>query len=84
MNKHIKTTLLSMASVLLVSPVNAQEAEVKRYITASEHPQNVYFGDAHVHTVVSMDAAAWGVQLNPRVPTAMPAAKKSPPPRVGK
>ena len=45
-----KATLLGMASVLLVSPVNAQEAEEKRYITPSEHPQNVYFGDAHIHT----------------------------------
>ena len=45
--------------------MNAQEAEVKRYITPSEHPENVYFGDAHVHTVMSMDAAAWGVQLKP-------------------
>ena len=65
MNKHIKTILLSMASVLLVSPVNAQDAEVKRYIIPSEHPQNVYFGDAHVHTSMSMDAAAWGARLLP-------------------
>ena len=60
-----KATLLCIASVLLVSPVNAQEAEVKRYITPSEHPENVYFGDAHVHTSMSLDAAAWGCRLSP-------------------
>jgi len=65
MNKLIKTTLLSMTGVLLLSSAQAQEAEVKRYVTPSEHPQNVYFGDAHVHTVMSMDAAAWGASQTP-------------------
>ncbi|MBW1897288.1 MAG: DUF3604 domain-containing protein, partial [Deltaproteobacteria bacterium] len=60
-----KTTLLAMASLLLFSTVYAKEAEVKRYITPSEHPDNVYFGDAHVHTVMSMDAAAWGASQSP-------------------
>jgi hypothetical protein len=50
-----KTTLLAMASILVFSSVYAEE---KRYITPSEHPENVYFGDAHVHTSMSLDAAA--------------------------
>jgi hypothetical protein len=61
-----KATLLCMASVLLVSPVNAQEAEVKRYFTPSEHPENVYFGDAHIHTRLSVDASLWGNSLGPK------------------
>ena len=58
----LKTTLLSLASILVFSSVYAEE---KRYITPSEHPENVYFGDAHVHTSMSLDAAAWGSRLSP-------------------
>jgi hypothetical protein len=59
MNKHIKTTLLSMASVLLVSSVHAAEY----YAPPAKHPVQVYFGDPHLHTSLSMDAGAWGNKL---------------------
>ncbi len=62
----VKTTILSMDSVLLVSFVHAQETQEKRYITPSKNPQNVYFGDPHVHTRISLDAAMWGSSLGPK------------------
>jgi hypothetical protein len=62
----VKTTLLSMDSILLVSFVHAQETQEKRYITPSKNPQNVYFGDPHVHTRISLDAAMWGTSLGPK------------------
>jgi hypothetical protein len=65
MNKHIKATLLSMASVLLVPSVNAQEAQEKRYYTPPDYAENVYFGDAHIHTRMSVDASLWGNNLTP-------------------
>jgi hypothetical protein len=74
MNKLKKLTLLSMASMLAFSSANAQETEEpqktqefkgERYSTPSEHPENVYFGDAHIHTKLSMDAALWGTSLGP-------------------
>ena len=49
----LKATLLSMAGLLLVSSAYAQEAQEKKYITPSEYPENVYFGDAHVHTATN-------------------------------
>ena len=45
------------------SKVNAQKAQEKRYRTPSENPANVYFGDPHLHTALSMDAGAWGNNL---------------------
>ena len=54
-----------MSSVMLVSSVHAQEAEEKRYITPPEYAENVYFGDAHIHTTLSVDAALWGTRLRP-------------------
>jgi len=36
-----------------------------RYRAPVEYPDNVYFGDAHVHTSMSLDAAAWGARLSP-------------------
>jgi len=57
-----KTTLLAMASVLVFSSVYAEE---KRYITPNEYAENVYFGDAHIHTRMSVDAALWGNNLAP-------------------
>jgi hypothetical protein len=61
----VKTTILSMDSVLLVSFVHAQETQGKKYITPSEYPENVYFGDPHVHTRISVDASLWGNTLGP-------------------
>ena len=65
MNNLLATTVLSVASVLVVSSVQAQETQEKRYAAPSEHPVNVYFGDAHAHTSMSLDAAAWGSSLLP-------------------
>jgi hypothetical protein len=42
-----------------------QEARVKRYITSGKHPENVYLGDAHIHTRLSVDASLWGNILVP-------------------
>jgi len=100
MKKFLNLALLTIASILLVSSVHAQETGEKRYITPPDYAENVYFGDAHVHTSMSMDAAAWGASQSPEgayryargeevtsfkgLPTAMPAAKKSPLSRVGK
>jgi hypothetical protein len=60
-----KAVLMSLVIVLLGSSVPAQETGEPRYVTPSEHPQNVYFGDAHAHTSMSLDAAAWGAQITP-------------------
>jgi hypothetical protein len=65
MNKLITKTLLLGAGLMLLSSAHAQKDEVKRYITPSANPENVYFGDAHVHTAMSMDAAAWGASQMP-------------------
>ena len=65
MNKFTKNALLSATSMLLVTSISAQETQEERYIAPSNHPDNVYFGDAHVHTVMSMDAAAWGTTQTP-------------------
>ena len=65
-NKHIKATLLSMASVLLVPSVNAQEAKEvkeKRYYTPPDYAENVYFGDTHIHSTLSVDASLWGSKM---------------------
>lgn len=64
MKKLIKPALLLMPCVLIFSSAHAQAAE-ERYITPSEYPDNVYFGDAHVHTTMSLDAAAWGTTQTP-------------------
>jgi len=68
MNGRANTLLLLLSSLLLtISVSSAQEgdAEEKKYLPPVEYPQNVYFGDAHVHTVMSMDAAAWGASQTP-------------------
>ena len=50
-----------MATVLLVSSVHA--AEEYYGSPPSNHPDQVYFGDPHLHTSLSMDAGAWGNNL---------------------
>ena len=60
MYKHIKTTLLSVASFLLISSVYAAD---EYYAPIAKHPVKVYFGDPHLHTSLSMDAGAWGNSL---------------------
>jgi hypothetical protein len=41
------------------------ETGEKRYYTPPEYAENVYFGDAHIHTEVSLDASLWGNRLSP-------------------
>ena len=60
MNKHLKAALLSSACVLSVSSVYAAEGI---YDPIAKHPTQVYFGDPHLHTSLSMDAGAWGNNL---------------------
>ena len=62
MNKLLKSALLSVTCVFLVSSVQAAE---EYYAPPVKHPDQVYFGDPHVHTSLSMDAAAWGTRLGP-------------------
>jgi hypothetical protein len=51
-----------MMCVFLAFSVNAAE---KYYNAPVEHPNDVYFGDPHIHTSVSADAALWGSTLGP-------------------
>ena len=60
MNKHMKTALLSVTGFLLVSSAHAAD---DYYAPAVKHPVQVYFGDPHLHTSLSMDAGAWGNKL---------------------
>jgi len=39
--------------------------EKKRYITPPDFAENVYFGDAHIHTRLSVDSSLWGNTLGP-------------------
>ncbi len=65
MNRLIYAVLLILGGTLLVLPVHAQETEKKRYITPPEYAENVYFGDAHIHTRISVDSSLWGNTLGP-------------------
>jgi hypothetical protein len=60
MNKRLKATLLSIACLLSVSTAYATG---KIYDPITKHPVQVYFGDPHLHTSLSMDAGAWGNNL---------------------
>ena len=64
MNKQIKTALICMGSILVFSSVHAAEKMYGSH--PSEHPIQVYFGDPHVHTRISLDAALWGSSLGPK------------------
>mgnify|MGYP001827928735 FL=1 len=68
MNKQIKALHILAGSLLLaVSVSSAQEGNsgAEPYLAPVEYPDNVYFGDAHVHTSLSLDAAAWGSSILP-------------------
>ena len=61
MNVHLKkVVLLASACVLSVSSAFASEGI---YAPIAKHPTQVYFGDPHLHTSLSMDAGAWGNNL---------------------
>ena len=61
---NTKTTLLFvMTCALFLSSAQAQEKD-KVYATPAEHPTQVYFGDPHIHTSISADAAMWGNALS--------------------
>jgi len=60
MNKRIQQTLLAMASLLLISSAHGAD---KYYAPPAKHPVQVYWGDPHLHTSLSMDAGAWGNTL---------------------
>jgi len=60
--KNLLNLLIVVVSILFTTHSTAQQNE---YNPESKHPENVYFGDAHVHTSMSMDAAAWGCRLSP-------------------
>jgi hypothetical protein len=66
---HRASRLLLFLSGLLVtvsaSYAQEGETEAESYLAPVEYPENVYFGDAHVHTSMSMDAAAWGASQSP-------------------
>jgi hypothetical protein len=61
MNKLI----LLFAVAMLTNMAMAQDTEVKRYLTPPDYAQDVYFGDSHIHTEISVDAALWGNKLSP-------------------
>ena len=62
MNKQFKMTLITVVGVLLTLTTNAEE---KKYTSPSEYPVQVYWGDPHIHTRISADAAMWGTLLGP-------------------
>jgi hypothetical protein len=62
MHKYLKTTMLSVSIILLVSSVHAAD---EYYAPPTEHPVQVYFGDSHIHTRISTDAAMWGTTMGP-------------------
>ena len=62
---RLPVTLLLTASALLATSLHAQESEKKRYIEPSKHSEEVYFGDAHIHTRISVDSSLWGNTLGP-------------------
>jgi len=63
--KFLKVNSITVLTLLFLSAaVHAQEK--KSYTNASsENATDVYFGDSHIHTVMSMDAAAWGTTQTP-------------------
>ena len=65
MNKRTHTVLTLLGGILLVLPLYAQDTGEKRYATPHDYAENVYFGDAHIHTTLSVDAALWGTSLRP-------------------
>ncbi len=75
----IRATVVAMTTMVLVGPVLAsdpmpsEESLIDVYPKRNDFspyanrnfPTNVYWGDTHVHTGVSMDAGAFGARLQP-------------------
>ena len=57
--------MLLFAVAMLTNMAMAQDTEVKRYLTPPDYAQDVYFGDSHIHTEISVDAGLWGNKLSP-------------------
>jgi hypothetical protein len=63
--------LFVSGNVLTVSAQDKNEAAAqaqkkdKVYATPVEHPTQVYFGDTHIHTSLSVDASLWGMNKGP-------------------
>ena len=67
MNLLSKYLMMAFCLCLLTTKVHAQGK--KQYGNApSENATNVYFGDPHIHTRVSLDAKRFGVTMGPEVP----------------
>ena len=68
MNNRKRALQVIMGGILLAfSGASAQEGDSGSglYTAPVDYPDDVYFGDAHVHTSMSMDAAAWGASQDP-------------------
>lgn len=56
--------LIGAATLLIALPSAAEEAGYSPYV-GREMPNDVYFGDTHLHTTASPDAYLFGVKLGP-------------------
>ena len=61
--------LLSILVLLVAFPVpglteNKDKKSYSPYVGVS-YPENVYWGDTHLHTGLSLDAGAFGARLSP-------------------
>ncbi len=57
---------MCLAGISLMSSVQAQESEEKGYYnTPAEYADDVYFGDTHIHSSLSVDASLWGMNKSP-------------------
>jgi len=66
--KSIVATLVGGLCLSLCASIaqaeTAKQAEEKSYAPPVGHPTDVYFGDPHIHTSISADAAMWGNTLS--------------------
>jgi len=58
-----KSNCLLIAGLLLATTVNAQQPEYSPYL--QDYPNQVFFGDTHLHTSYSADAGFVGTTLGP-------------------
>lgn len=64
-SKQIRIILIPFGMAIFVLMYFNAYAQEKRYNPEKKHAEQVYFGDAHLHTSLSLDAAAWGCSLLP-------------------